>query len=327
MTTCTHCRLRRNLLQQPNVRKRQDSCFGAAAVAAASGRIPCSSLCRTEASSEPLRCGTQSRFSASRPQRSRSRGIVACLAYTAKSSGNGPATSVSAGTNNIVPKQHQQQQQPLVASLDPQQQQQQLQIMHQLVQQQQSAISKLQSDVQQLRWAVETHPGTPLPNTYVGTYKGMGIEDFRSLPDKIIMMRHAESQGNVDAKTYCTTPDYEVWSVLMSCSMSPQHCQHSKVPVNGFIVPEQYACLPWSRNNLGPVLQLRKLHVQLWVMYRGSRGSSIPVTNCSILQDLHRPHSFPVQTSPACVAAGPTERTWLGASSCLWQCTANDARC
>jgi hypothetical protein len=45
---------------------------------------------------------------------------------------------------------------------------------------------------------------------YGGSYKAMTLEDFRSLPDKIILVRHAESQGNVDARIYSTTPDYEV---------------------------------------------------------------------------------------------------------------------
>jgi hypothetical protein len=45
---------------------------------------------------------------------------------------------------------------------------------------------------------------------YGGSYKAMTLEDFQSLPDKIILVRHAESQGNVDARIYSTTPDYEV---------------------------------------------------------------------------------------------------------------------
>jgi phosphohistidine phosphatase SixA len=38
----------------------------------------------------------------------------------------------------------------------------------------------------------------------------MTIEDFRALPNKIFLVRHAESQGNVDPKTYSEVPDYEV---------------------------------------------------------------------------------------------------------------------
>jgi hypothetical protein len=51
---------------------------------------------------------------------------------------------------------------------------------------------------------------------YGGSYKAMTLEDFRSLPDKIILVRHAESQGNVDARIYSTTPDYEVSSRVSS---------------------------------------------------------------------------------------------------------------
>jgi hypothetical protein len=43
-----------------------------------------------------------------------------------------------------------------------------------------------------------------------GGYQPMSIETFQSLPDKIILVRHAESLGNVDATTYSNTPDYEV---------------------------------------------------------------------------------------------------------------------
>jgi hypothetical protein len=52
---------------------------------------------------------------------------------------------------------------------------------------------------------------------YGGSYKAMTLEDFRSLPDKIILVRHAESQGNVDARIYSTTPDYEVSSWVLGC--------------------------------------------------------------------------------------------------------------
>jgi hypothetical protein len=40
----------------------------------------------------------------------------------------------------------------------------------------------------------------------------MSLETFQSLPDKLILVRHAESLGNVDATTYSDTPDYEVGS-------------------------------------------------------------------------------------------------------------------
>jgi hypothetical protein len=40
----------------------------------------------------------------------------------------------------------------------------------------------------------------------------MSLETFQSLPDKLILVRHAESLGNVDATTYSDTPDYEVRS-------------------------------------------------------------------------------------------------------------------
>jgi hypothetical protein len=53
---------------------------------------------------------------------------------------------------------------------------------------------------------------------YGGSYKAMTLEDFRALPDKIILVRHAESQGNVDARIYSTTPDYEVCSAVQWCS-------------------------------------------------------------------------------------------------------------
>ena len=43
-----------------------------------------------------------------------------------------------------------------------------------------------------------------------GSYQAMSVEVFQSLPDKIILVRHAESLGNVDATTYSSTPDYEV---------------------------------------------------------------------------------------------------------------------
>jgi hypothetical protein len=43
-----------------------------------------------------------------------------------------------------------------------------------------------------------------------GSYQPMSVEVFQSLPDKIILVRHAESLGNVDATTYSSTPDYEV---------------------------------------------------------------------------------------------------------------------
>eukprot|EP00883_Tetradesmus_obliquus_P014502 jgi/Sobl393_1/7569/SZX72697.1 len=58
---------------------------------------------------------------------------------------------------------------------------------------------------------------------YGGSYKAMTLEDFRALPDKIILVRHAESQGNVDARIYSTTPDYEVplsargWEQAVAC--------------------------------------------------------------------------------------------------------------
>lgn len=58
---------------------------------------------------------------------------------------------------------------------------------------------------------------------YGGSYKAMTLEDFRALPDKIILVRHAESQGNVDARIYSTTPDYEVGS-WFSCWGSGVRC-------------------------------------------------------------------------------------------------------
>eukprot|EP00775_Hariotina_reticulata_P012535 gene12535-12668_t len=56
----------------------------------------------------------------------------------------------------------------------------------------------------------------------------MTIQDFRALPDKLILVRHAESVGNVDANTYCNTPDYEVplsasgWDQAVACGHSIQ---------------------------------------------------------------------------------------------------------
>jgi hypothetical protein len=47
---------------------------------------------------------------------------------------------------------------------------------------------------------------------HLPAYQPMSLETFQSLPDKIILVRHAESQGNVDATTYSNTPDYEVSS-------------------------------------------------------------------------------------------------------------------
>lgn len=132
-----------------------------------------------------------------------------CKLHATSNSNFTPSASVrvsspESSTNN-VPKHHHQEL-PL-HQLEPQQQ---IQSMQQLIQQQQSAISLLQRELQQLRWSIETCPNTPATLAYEGSYKGMDIEDFRALPDKIIMVRHAESQGNVDARTYSTTPDYEV---------------------------------------------------------------------------------------------------------------------
>jgi hypothetical protein len=48
------------------------------------------------------------------------------------------------------------------------------------------------------------------PEHHPAVYQPMSVETFQSLPDKLILVRHAESLGNVDATTYSDTPDYEV---------------------------------------------------------------------------------------------------------------------
>ena len=40
--------------------------------------------------------------------------------------------------------------------------------------------------------------------------RGLTLADFRMLPQRIILVRHAESAGNCDSGTYACTPDYEV---------------------------------------------------------------------------------------------------------------------
>eukprot|EP00878_Enallax_costatus_P033623 GHUV01037158.1.p1 GENE.GHUV01037158.1~~GHUV01037158.1.p1 ORF type:complete len:426 (+),score=116.31 GHUV01037158.1:331-1608(+) len=218
--------LPRDLQKRATSSRRQSTCLCGPAAAKDASRSPCSNSYpsssisgRNLQSCDILQDAACSRPNASDLHRKRRTRNFGCLAVTANSSGNGPATSISTSTNNIVPKQHQQHHHT-ATPLDPQQQQ--LQSMHQLVQQQQAAIKMLQQEVQQLQWAVETHPSQPAAK-YEGTYKGMGIEDFRHLPDKIIMVRHAESQGNVDARTYSTTPDYEVplsargWEQAVAC--------------------------------------------------------------------------------------------------------------
>lgn len=59
----------------------------------------------------------------------------------------------------------------------------------------------------------QAHQSQPQPQQLEhsgGVYQPMSVETFQSLPDKIILVRHAESLGNVDATTYSNTPDYEV---------------------------------------------------------------------------------------------------------------------
>ena len=41
-------------------------------------------------------------------------------------------------------------------------------------------------------------------------YPAFTVEDFRRLPDRLILVRHAESLGNLDARRYAETPDYDV---------------------------------------------------------------------------------------------------------------------
>lgn len=41
-------------------------------------------------------------------------------------------------------------------------------------------------------------------------YPSFTIEDFRRLPDRLVLVRHAESAGNLDATRYAETPDYEI---------------------------------------------------------------------------------------------------------------------
>jgi hypothetical protein len=72
---------------------------------------------------------------------------------------------------------------------------------------------------QQLRQPVQQQPPSgqlagppPAVKSGQGGYQPMALEVFQSLPDKIILVRHAESLGNVDATTYSSTPDYEVRS-------------------------------------------------------------------------------------------------------------------
>jgi len=41
-------------------------------------------------------------------------------------------------------------------------------------------------------------------------YSGAIPKDFRILPDRIFLVRHAESEGNVDNFAYTTIPDSQV---------------------------------------------------------------------------------------------------------------------
>jgi bisphosphoglycerate-dependent phosphoglycerate mutase len=51
----------------------------------------------------------------------------------------------------------------------------------------------------------------------------MTLEDFRALPNHIVLVRHAQSMGNLDATTYSQIPDYEVplsptgWEQATAC--------------------------------------------------------------------------------------------------------------
>jgi Histidine phosphatase superfamily (branch 1) len=80
-------------------------------------------------------------------------------------------------------------------------------------QQQPSSPQQQQQQQQQVpdhQKAPQRQQATARPQRYAGSYHSMTVEDFRALPDKLVLVRHAESQGNLDAATYCHTPDYEV---------------------------------------------------------------------------------------------------------------------
>ncbi|KAI8471238.1 MAG: histidine phosphatase superfamily [Monoraphidium minutum] len=44
----------------------------------------------------------------------------------------------------------------------------------------------------------------------MSNYPSFTLEDFRRLPDRLVLVRHAESAGNLDATRYAETPDYEI---------------------------------------------------------------------------------------------------------------------
>lgn len=54
-------------------------------------------------------------------------------------------------------------------------------------------------------------------------------KDFRVLPDRIFLVRHAESEGNVDNYAYTTIPDSQVplVSTIMSINLL-SFCAYSK---------------------------------------------------------------------------------------------------
>jgi hypothetical protein len=94
-----------------------------------------------------------------------------------------------------------------------------------LLQQQQAVITTLQRELQEVKGILQAG-NLRASNQYGGSYKAMTIQDFRALPDKLILVRHAESVGNVDANTYCSTPDYEVPLCLFrTWQPSNQHCK------------------------------------------------------------------------------------------------------
>jgi hypothetical protein len=51
----------------------------------------------------------------------------------------------------------------------------------------------------------------------------MTLDEFRALPNHIVLVRHAQSMGNLDATTYSQIPDYEVplsptgWEQATAC--------------------------------------------------------------------------------------------------------------
>lgn len=96
--------------------------------------------------------------------------------------------------------------------------------MQQLLQQQANLISAMQHEIARLTGGSSSVPHSPQSSASHGSYKFMAIEDFRALPDKIFLVRHAQSVGNLDHATYSSIPDYEVSSNMVTlCVDASQH--------------------------------------------------------------------------------------------------------